>query len=132
MIDIPEETLLTELSELLMNELPKILLEIEEQSDDSIRLPSFRYVGTHAKLPTGTGLPYALLEIDEVTYTTKDRIIKNRIYNIQLTVKLADTSSIWRYHAAIKKVIEQNSIQSNQFSIEKISKTATITLQVKK
>ena len=57
MIDIPEERILKEITDILMNDLPKVLLELEEQSEDSINLPPLRYVGLEEDLPPGTGLP---------------------------------------------------------------------------
>lgn len=113
-----------------MNELPEILMVIEEQSDDTVKLPPFRYAGACENLPAGTRFPYALLDIEEGTYNTKDRIIKNVIYTLQLTLKLADTSTIWRYTAAIKTVIK-NSEQNYRIDIEKTSKAGLIVLQVR-
>lgn len=130
MIEIPEETLVSDVSNLLLNELPEILINIEEKSDDAVKLPPLRYAGIRENLPTGTGYPYALLDIEEGTYNTKDRIIKNVIYTLQLTLKLADTSTIWHYTAAIKTVIK-NSEQNYRINIEKTSKDGIIVLQIK-
>lgn len=130
MIEISEETLIADISSLLMNALPEILINIEEQSDDAVKLPPFRYAGTRENLPTGTGYPYVILDIEESTYTTKDRIIKNVVYSLQLTIKLADTSTIWRYNAAIKTVIK-NSEKNYRIDTEKTSKDGIIILQVK-
>lgn len=113
-----------------MNELPEILMEIEEQSDDAVKLPPFRYAGTTENFPTGTGYPYALLDIEEGTYTTKDRIIKNVIYALQLTIKLADKTTIWRYIIAIKTVIIKSD-KNYWIDIEKTSKDGMIALQIK-
>lgn len=132
MIDIPEERILKEITNILMNDLPKVLLELEEQSEDSIRLPPFRYVGTREKLSVGIRTPYALLKIDEGIYATKDRIIKNVVYTIQITLKLVDTSSFWCYNAAIKTVIVQNSKTNGRITMEIRSKAGMISLLVKK
>jgi hypothetical protein len=100
MIDIPEERILKEITDILMNDLPKVLLEYEEQSEDSIRLPPFRYVGLEENLPPGTGLPYAFVEIEEGEYTEKDRIIKRENYRISIKIHIRDyTSGIFYYHA---------------------------------
>ncbi len=104
MIDIPEERILKEITDILMNELPKVLLELEEQSEDSIRLPPFRYVGLEENLPPGTGLPYAFVEIEEGEYTEKDRIVKNVRYRVRITVKLGDQWLCWWYLGAMKRV----------------------------
>lgn len=65
MIGIPEESILKEITDILMNDLPKVLLVLEEQSEDSIRLPPFQYVGLEENLPPGVGLLYAFVEIEE-------------------------------------------------------------------
>lgn len=101
MIDIPEERILKEITDILMNDLPKVLLELEEQSEDSNRLPPFRYVGLEENLPPGTGLPYAFVEIEEGEYTEKDRIIKNRVYKATIQLKLINCALLWRYFGGI-------------------------------
>ena len=102
MIDIPEERILKEITDILMNNLPKVLLELEEQSEDSIRLPPFRYVGLEENLPPGTGLPYAFVEIEEGEYTEKDRIVKNIRYRVRLLLKLTEKRLGWWYLAGMK------------------------------
>jgi len=105
MIDIPEERILKEITDILMNDLPKVLLELEEQSEDSDRLPPFRYVGLEENLPPGTGLPYAFVEIEEGEYTEKNRIVKNRIYTVNLNLKIAEKVHIWKYINTIIEVL---------------------------
>ncbi len=101
MIDIPEERILKEITDILMNDLPKVLLELEEQSEDSIRLPPFRYVGLEENLPPGTGLPYAFVEIEEGEYTEKDRIVKNVRYRVSVKVKVGEKRLSWWYLAGV-------------------------------
>jgi hypothetical protein len=67
-----------------MNDLPKVLLELEEQSEDCSFLPPFRYVGLEENLPPGTPLPYAFVEIEEGEYTEKDRIVKKQLYQAKI------------------------------------------------
>jgi hypothetical protein len=105
MIDIPEERILKEITDILMNDLPKVLLELEEQSEDSIRLPPFRYVGLEENLPPGTGLPYGFVEIEEGAYTEKDRIVKNRKYSVLITPRLMDHSEVWKYLHCLERVL---------------------------
>jgi len=108
MIDIPEERILKEITDILMNDLPKVLLELEEQSEDSIRLPPFRYVGLEGNLPPGTPLPYAFVEIEEAEYTEKDRIVKNVRYRVRISVKVHHGKSVWYYLHAIQRSLQQN------------------------
>jgi hypothetical protein len=105
MIDIPEERILKEITDVLMNDLPKVLLELEEQSEDSIRLPPFRYVGLEENLPPGTSLPYSFVEIEEGAYTEKDRIVKNRKYSVLITPRLTDHSEVWKYLHCLERVL---------------------------
>ena len=102
MIDIPEERILKEITDILMNDLPKVLLELEEQSEDSIRLPPFRYVGLEENLPPGTGVPYVFVEIKEGEYTEKDRIVKNVRYRVRIKVKAGEKRLGWWYLAGVK------------------------------
>ncbi len=130
MIDIPEERLLKEITDLLMNELPKVLLEMEEQSKDGIRLPPFRYVGLEEKMPAGTGLPYAFVEIEEAEYTEKDRIVKNVIYSLKVTTKLSDISIIWRYITTLRKILTWANIDIFKISIESANNKGEIRIKV--
>ena len=131
MIDIPEERILKEITDILMNDLPKVLLELEEQSEDSIRLPPFRYVGLEENLPPGTSLPYAFVEIEEGTNNIKDRIINNVIYKLQVIFTPATPRTIWYYTSAIITVIK-NSEKDYIVNIEKKSKDGVIVFKVKK
>ena len=105
MIDIPEERILKEITEILMNDLPKVLLELEEQSEDSIRLPPFRYVGLEENLSAGTPLPYALMEIEEGEYTEKDRIVRKTQYIVSIHMLLLKNTDIWGYSYALRHIL---------------------------
>ena len=119
MIDIPEERILKEITDILMNDLPKVLLELEEQSEDSIRLPPFRYVGLEENLPPGTGLPYAFVEIEEGEYTVKDRIIKSRNYKLNMKVHLMELAGFWRYLFGLNFALRKNISWRNKRVIKK-------------
>jgi len=110
MIDIPEERILKEITDILMNDLPKVLLELEEQSEDSIRLPPFRYVGLEENLPPGTGLPYAFVEIEEGEYTEKDRIVKKQLYGIIITIKLGSINSFSYYFHGLCSIYQSKTL----------------------
>lgn len=119
MIDIPEERILKEITEILMNELPKVLLELEEQSEDSIRLPPFRYVGLEENLPPGTSLPYAFVEIEEAEYTEKDRIVKNVRYRVRIKVKVTEKRLGWWYLAGVKGFFDKKINDFGRTQVEK-------------
>ncbi len=103
MIDIPEERILNEITDILMNDLPKVLLDLEEQSEDSIHLPPFRYAGLKENIPPGTGLPYAFVEIEDGEYTEKDRIVKNRIYRVVIMIRSTREDYLWHYLYGIER-----------------------------
>lgn len=130
MIEITEEKLLKDISDFLMNDLPKVLVEIEEQSEDGRRLPQFRYVGAPEKLPPGTGLPQAFVEIEDAILTEKDRIIKNVIYSLKITVKLAELGLIWRYFACLEKVLYQKKIDTYRIQVINKSRTGSLLIKV--
>jgi len=129
MIDIPEERILKEITDILMNDLPKVLLELEEQSEDSIRLPPFRYVGLEENLPPGTSLPYAFVEIEEGEYSEKDRIVKNRIYRLVITIKTANNEFLWQYLFGIERVISGAQTTLKMKIMEK-KRSGTIQLRI--
>jgi hypothetical protein len=130
MIDIPEERILKEITDILMNDLPKVLLELEEQSEDSIRLPPFRYVGLEENLPPGTGLPYAFVEIEEGEYTEKDRVINSVIYLVKIIQKVQNSHFRWHYLGAIKVVISKHALKYCQIEVKNTTKTGMISIQV--
>lgn len=127
---IPEEQLVSDITDLLNNELPAVLLKLEEESLDGKRLPSFRYVGATGSLPVGTGFPYALIEIEEGIYTEKDRIVKNVTYKVIITLKLADYGLVWRYYAAIELVIEKAASENWRIHIDHTNKLGMMNISV--
>jgi len=108
MIEIPEERILTDIASLLTDDLPKVLADQEEQSTDVVRLPPFKYVGDSGRVPPGTGLPHAFVEIEEGEYTEKDRIVRNRVYSVRIHLKLADMGLVRRYFAGVKAVLQDS------------------------
>lgn len=128
MIDIPEERILKEITDILMNDLPKVLLELEEQSEDSIRLPPFRYVGLEENLPPGTGLPYAFVEIEEGEYTEKDRIVKNLRYRVRIRVKTNHVTSNWYYFHGIEQAIIRQTVYQRMKILDKNKESLTLAI----
>ena len=107
MIDIPEERILKEITDILMNDLPKVLLELEEQSEDSIRLPPFRYVGLEENLPPGTGLPYAFVEIEDKSCSLKDRIIRNWESKVRVKLMLENMRYYFIYSHCVNVILNE-------------------------
>lgn len=132
MIEVPEPIILDLITNLLLTDLPPILLELEEQSENSIHIPPFRYAGPSNLIPTGTREPYALLEITESAYTEKDRIIKNVRYIVTCTLQITEVTDRWHYNAAIKTVVERTMTDSWRLKIEELNKQKEIIFQITK
>ena len=105
MIDIPETRIEAEVIGILQDDLPPVLLSIEEEASESLRLPAFRYVGTIEELPRGTALPYALVEVREGEYSEKDRIVKNCVYKVIVGVHCERKKDLRMYYAGIEMVL---------------------------
>ncbi|HKL85425.1 MAG TPA: hypothetical protein VJ861_03740 [Treponemataceae bacterium] len=105
MIDIPETRIAAEIIDLLNDDLPAILLQIEEEAAESIRLLPFRYIGPPEELQRGTALPYALVEVLEGEYSEKDRIVKNRVYKVNVDVHCEKKKDLRMYYAGIEMVL---------------------------
>ena len=130
MIEIQEEIILKEISDLLMNELPKYLLELEEQSGDGASLLPLRYAGPEGAMPVGTGAPYAFIRIEEGKCTEKDRIIKNVVYTVYIQWKILEYRLIWRYYTAFLICIDAFSLGNCEITEKKT--TGDLCLQIKR
>lgn len=126
MIDIPEERILKEITDILMNDLPKVLLELEEQLEDSIHLPPFRYVGLEENLPPGTGVPYALVYLEESSYSEKDRIVKNQCFSMTIRILLTDNKLIWYYFASSEKTLAEQRTAGDRYTFERKTRSGTL------
>ncbi len=102
---IPELEILAELSDLLMNDLPKYLLQMEEESEESIRLLPLRYAGVEEGLKTPPNGPYAILEIEEAEQMEKDRIIKQRVYGITVKLRKVEGNAVFYYFTGLRNSI---------------------------
>ena len=130
MKEFQEEKLLTDMCQLLINELPKELLIFEEDTPYEGRLPPFRYVGPAEKLPPGTGMPFAFVEIVAGEYTEKDRIIKNTVYQVKIQLKMPDYTMVWRYFAGIGFVFGETGIAGCRVNEEKRNKNGEMWVRV--
>ena len=126
MIDIPEPTIEAEIKRMLQEDLPEVLLNIEEESSESLRLPAFRYVGPIDEMPRGTGLPYALVEVVEGEYSVKDRIVKNRVLTAMVGVYCERKRALRLYYAGIEAVMD-----GRRFRVVKKSVDGGVEIRVK-
>ncbi len=106
MIEIPEERLLSRVKDILSDEFPRRLRDIEERVSDAVRLPPFRYISTDGKLPPGTPLPFAIISLEAWSPEVKDRIIRNILYSVCISYSLCDPSLVWRYNQGIRESLD--------------------------
>lgn len=131
MIEIPEITIFDALCTQLRDDLPSRLLEIEENSGEGIRLPPFRYVGDPETVPSGVRPPYALVTLKEGSYTTKDRILKNRIFNVEITLKVDSKRQLYAYCAALKEAVHASTTEWKIGDLRYSAETGKIDFLVK-
>jgi hypothetical protein len=131
-IEIPEETLISAITEILNANIPPYLLDLEETLQDCQHLPPFQYIGPANHLPPGTSLPYVLLKLSKGSYSIKDRIIKSVIYNVTFTLKLPDYDHVWRYLTAITTVLQQTTPEGYRLFPESEDPDGTMVISFRK
>lgn len=122
MIDIPEEKFRKKLCNLLLNELPKSIIEYEEESEDHEQLSTFRFVGDKDDLPVGVEMPYVVITVEEGHYLVKDRIIHNTLFKITLEMKLRIKLQFSIYCYLIKKILIQDKNSWHVIEYNQVSK----------
>jgi len=106
MIELPEDRILAHFATALLEELPAVLLELEETSATPVTLPPLRYAGPIEELPTGCSQPYALTEFLDAEYNEKDRIVKNTVYRVKITFHVSQKKyTKWYMHGAEKVLL---------------------------
>lgn len=131
MLDIVEDRLLAYLVSVLTEDLGALLLDIEEEMDESLRPLPFRYVGEAQHLSAGTPQPYALLSIEEGTYSEKDRIIRNVIFAVKLTLHVKDARLKRIYLTAIRELLTQKTNAFWRVTEIRVQGNCTMALTIK-
>ena len=131
LIDIPEEKLLVDICDLLMNELPKYLLELEEKSEDGVKLPPLRFAGEEEDLPVGVGTPYAIVSIEEGSYSKKDRILQNTMLVAVIALRLPNKRHYSRYCHVIQQSITENLSSYRVLELVRENKTQMLQISLK-
>lgn len=132
LIEIPEEKLLNDICDLLMNELPKYLLELEEQSGDGVKLPPLRFAGEEEDLPVGVGMPYAVVSVKEGNYSKKDRIVQNTVLIAGIELYLSNKRHFMKYSHTIRQSITENLTNYRVLELTQERKTQTLEISLKK
>lgn len=112
MIPISEARLLVVITDTVVEKMPGILLELEEALDYSISLPTFRYAGSAKAMPPGPGMPYVLFEIRSSETEIKDRIIRNEVFSLMITLGLSETELYPLYSAGMQECLKSLALQN--------------------
>ena len=109
MIAIPEERLTAKLCQLLVEHLGEVLDVIEAEQGDGVRTVNLRRLETEsAELPSGD-LPSAVIEVKKGELSEKDRILKNEVYLLKVTIGYTGQDLAkqgYRYAAAVGQLID--------------------------
>jgi len=108
-ITIPEERLTAKLCQLLLEHLGEVLDVIEAEQCDGVRTVNLRRLETEcAELPLGE-LPSAVIAVKKGELSEKDRILKNEIYMLSVTIGYAGRDLAkqgYRYAAAVGQLVD--------------------------
>ena len=109
------ETVYNQLSDLFINKLPNYIKKTNEEHNDGLILKNFTNKDLSSK---STQLPYFIFSTETATYSEKDRIIENTVYEVSFEIKLENYINnkeiiFWRYVEAIDNMIKnEESLQS--------------------
>ena len=79
------ETVYNQLTDLFINKLPDYINKTNEEHNDGLILKYFTNKDLSSK---STQLPYFTFSTETATYSEKDRIIENTVYEVSLEIKL--------------------------------------------
>ena len=109
------ETVYNQLTDLFINKLPDYINKTNEEHNDGLILKYFANKELSSK---STQLPYFIFSTETATYSEKDRIIENTVYEVSFEIKLENYINnkeiiFWRYVEAIDNMIKnEESLQS--------------------
>lgn len=117
------ETVYNQLSDLFINKLPDYINKTNEEHNDGLILKYFTNKDLSSK---STQLPYFTFSTETATYSEKDRIIENTVYEVSLEIKLENYINnkeiiFWRYVESIQNMIKE--IETTEIiELEKVEK----------
>lgn len=103
------ETVYNQLSDLFINKLPDYINKTNEEHNDGLILKYFTNKDLSSK---STQLPYFTFSTETATYSEKDRIIENTVYEVSLEIKLENYINnkeiiFWRYVESIQNMLRE-------------------------
>ena len=117
------ETVYNQLSDLFINKLPDYINKTNEEHNDGLILKNFTNKDLSSK---STQLPYFTFSTETATYSEKDRIIENSVYEVSFEIKLENYINnkeiiFWRYVEAIQNMLREAEIPEI-IELEKVEK----------
>lgn len=103
------ETVYNQLTDLFINKLPDYINKTNEEHNDGLILKNFANKDLSSK---STQLPYFTFSTETATYSEKDRIIKNTVYEVSFEIKLENYINnkeiiFWRYVESIQNMLKE-------------------------
>ena len=103
------ETVYNQLSDLFINKLPDYINKTNEEHNDGLILKNFANKDLSSK---STQLPYFTFSTETATYSEKDRIIENTVYEVSFEIKLENYINnkeiiFWRYVESIQNMLRE-------------------------
>lgn len=117
------ETVYNQLSDLFINKLPDYINKTNEEHNDGLILKNFANKDLSSK---STQLPYFTFSTETATYSEKDRIIENTVYEVSFEIKLENyinnkEINFWRYVEAIQNMLRETET-TEIIELEKVEK----------
>lgn len=117
------ETVYNQLTDLFINKLPDYINKTNEEHNDGLILKNFANKDMSSK---STQLPYFTFSTETATYSEKDRIIKNTVYEVSFEIKLENYISnkeiiFWRYVESIQNMLKETET-TEIIELEKVEK----------
>ena len=103
------ETVYNQLTDLFINKLPDYINKTNEEHNDGLILKYFANKELSSK---STQLPYFTFSTETATYSEKDRIIENTVYEVSFEIKLENYINnkeiiFWRYVESIQNMLRE-------------------------
>ena len=103
------ETVYNQLTDLFINKLPDYINKTNEEHNDGLILKNFANKDLSSK---STQLPYFTFSTETATYSEKDRIIENTVYEVSFEIKLENYINnkeiiFWRYVEAMQNMLRE-------------------------
>lgn len=117
------ETVYNQLTDLFINKLPDYINKTNEEHNDGLILKNFTNKDLSSK---STQLPYFTFSTETATYSEKDRIIENTVYEVSFEIKLENYINnkeiiFWRYVESIQNMLRETET-TETIELEKVEK----------